>query len=112
MEKSSTKNTHMRAKTSIPHVVLLKGCNDAIKSLAEYPFAKKATKYISDNVVAKATRKVYGKKIVGWGLQLPIEMVVTVGRPNYAEREFVKMCKKANVPFPVKRVQLKFGPKK
>jgi len=39
-------------------------------------------------------------------------MVLTIGRPNYAEREFIKLCKKAGEPFPVKKMQLKFYPKK
>lgn len=34
------------------------------------------------------------------------EMVVTIGRPNYRERVFVKCCLKAGDPFPVRKVQL------
>ena len=37
---------------------------------------------------------------------------LTVGGPNYAERQFVKLCQKAGEPFPVRRVQLKFYPTK
>lgn len=37
---------------------------------------------------------------------------VTWGTPNYAGREFVKACKKAGEPFPVKKVQLRWWPKK
>jgi hypothetical protein len=38
--------------------------------------------------------------------------IVTIGKPNYAEREFVKKCKQSGEPFPVKRLQLKFYPVK
>jgi hypothetical protein len=34
--------------------------------------------------------------------------VFTIGKPNYEEREFIKKCKKAGEPFPVKKIQVKF----
>jgi hypothetical protein len=34
----------------------------------------------------------------------------TIGIPNYL-REFIRKCKKAGEPFPVKKIQLKFLPK-
>ena len=36
--------------------------------------------------------------------------VLTVGSPNYEERAFIKKCKKAGEPFPLKRIQLKLWP--
>ena len=39
-------------------------------------------------------------------------IAVTYGKPNYAGREFMKMCKRAGEPLPVKKVQLKLWPKK
>jgi hypothetical protein len=33
---------------------------------------------------------------------------VTIGRPNYAERKFIKACQKAGEPFPVRKVQLSY----
>lgn len=35
------------------------------------------------------------------------ELVIKIGRPNYAEREFIKACQKAGEPFPVRKIQLK-----
>lgn len=35
---------------------------------------------------------------------------LTLGKPNYEAREFIKRCKKAGEPFPVKRVQLRMWP--
>ena len=55
--------------------------------------AYKATKIISDKLTVKATRKRFGGK-VRKGDRL-VEIVFTVGRPNYQEREFIKLCKKA-----------------
>lgn len=37
---------------------------------------------------------------------------VTFGKLNYAGREFVKACKRAKEPLPVRRVQFKLWPKK
>lgn len=72
---------------------------------------KRATAYISPTLVAKATRR--GK--LSHSSLMPrkdnIEMVVTVGRPNYAERQFIKLCKKAGESFPIKKIQLKFQTK-
>ncbi len=69
--------------------------------------AKKATVYLSSNLVvsicfhnrpyARCTRR---------------DLVVKVGVPNYLETRFIKACKKAGEPLPVKKVQLKFWPKK
>jgi len=39
-------------------------------------------------------------------------MVVTYGAPNYIEAKFVKVCKKAGEPFPVKKIQFRPFPKK
>jgi hypothetical protein len=63
---------------------------------------KRATKYLSDKVVVKATRRGTPRK----GSNL--EMVLTVGKPNFKERNFIKACKKANESFPVKKIQLSF----
>ena len=39
-------------------------------------------------------------------------IILTYGSLNYAGREFVEACKRAGEPFPVKRPQLRFWPKK
>jgi hypothetical protein len=66
--------------------------------------AKKATKYFSDKLVVKATRRGKLRKN-----ERETEILFTFGRPNYAEREFIKRCKIAGEPFPVKKAQLKFA---
>lgn len=64
--------------------------------------ARRATKYIAPNLVVKATRRHRPNRRAR-----TVEMVVTVGRPNYAEREFIKQAAKAGEPFPIKRMLLK-----
>jgi len=72
-----------------------------ISYLSRFPEYRKGTKYLSSELTVKATRRHKLDK-----RDKNQEFVVTVGRPNYAEREFIKKCKKAGEPFPVKKVQL------
>ncbi len=51
--------------------------------------AYKVTKFINDKLTVKATRKRYKKKILK-GQQLQI--LFTVGKPNYEERRRIKTC--------------------
>jgi hypothetical protein len=71
--------------------------------------AHKATLYVTASHVIRATRRLFGRKI---SKRDNIDIVLTIGRPNYLERRFIKQAKKAGVPFPVKKVQLRFPPKK
>ena len=68
--------------------------------------AVKTTKYVGPKLIIRAVRKRYGKKISN---KSNVEITLTIGRPNYAEREFIKLCKKAKEPFPVKQIQIKHG---
>lgn len=72
--------------------------------------AWKATKYYSDKDVATATRRCYGRKIDRRDNR--IEILFKIGRPNFDEREFIKKCKRAGEPFPVKKIQIKYPPKR
>ncbi len=68
--------------------------------------AIKAVKYLAPNQIVRAVRR----KIIGKGIDKRgnIEISLTIGRPNYIERDFVKLCQKAKEPFPVKKIQIKF----
>ena len=70
--------------------------------------AVKATKYISEKEIIRATRTRYGRSFSRGNL----ELTITRGKPNYLEREFIKACKNAKEPFPIKKVQLKYLPSK
>jgi len=61
---------------------------------------KTATKYISEMITVKATKRCVKK--------LKTEFVVTIGKPNFKEREFIKLAKKSGEPFPIKKIQLIF----
>jgi hypothetical protein len=68
---------------------------------------RRATRYLSSRLTVKATRR---HKFDGRASRR--EVVVTIGAPNYAENIFIKRCKQAGEPFPVKRVLLQLEPKK
>lgn len=80
--------------------------SDTIEALLRSD-GRKATKFLNASTTVKATR-LHKPRKNGRGHTI----VVTFGAPNYAEREFIKACKKAGEPLPVKRVQLKHWPKK
>jgi len=69
--------------------------------------ALKATQYISPKKIIRAVRTRSGNKLMAGNIQITL----TIGEPNYLEREFIKACKKSNEPFPIKKIQLKFLPK-
>lgn len=64
--------------------------------------ARKATKYVSPKEVIKATFQGKRDKRATHNTVL-----ITVGAPNYAERKFIKLAKKAFEPFPIKKIQLR-----
>lgn len=71
--------------------------------------AIRATKFLSPKLIVRAVRKTFDKRILTRG---NVEITLTIGRPNYVEREFIKECQEAKEPFPVKRIQLKlYNPK-
>lgn len=72
--------------------------------------AHTATKYLSPKHVIRATRVVYRGRIDRRERQISIRF--TDGVPNYHARQFIKIRLRAKEPFPVRKIQLKFFPKK
>ena len=67
--------------------------------------AKRATKYLSEKLTITAT---YQGKYHARDRRRTI--LFTIGVPNYDARRFIKKCKAAGEPFPVKRVQITIRP--
>lgn len=67
---------------------------------------RKVVIYLSPKLTIKLTRQQRDRRSKSH------TYLLTIGAPNYAEREFIKSLVKAKEPFPVKKVQLKFYPKK
>lgn len=60
---------------------------------------KRATAYVAPHAVIKAT--------VRCSTRGSVEIVLTGGRPNFAERKFIKACIKAGERFPIRKIQVK-----
>lgn len=69
--------------------------------------ARQATVYRATDMVVRATaiRKLDAR-------YRSVSVMLTIGRPNYRERKFIKECVKAGEPFPVRKVQLRWYPAK
>lgn len=72
--------------------------------------AIKATYYLSPKLIIRAVRKTYKNGTAKRHIlrSANTEVMLTIGKPNYREREFIKELRKAGEPFPVKKIQLKF----
>lgn len=69
--------------------------------------ARRATKFVSPTEVIRATRRLYRGRVSSKG---QVELSVTIGRPNFAERKFIKACQKAGETFPMRKVRLQRPP--
>ena len=72
--------------------------------------AHRATKYVSEKVVVRATRRRY-KAYKGKRQGFPpgmFEVQITCSKPNYKEREFINLAKKAGCKFPISKTQLQY----
>lgn len=80
--------------------------------------AHHATKYLTPKLRIKLTRKAYEDDFRRGAFSTTAaalrnqEFTLSVGDPNYEERQFVADCRKAGEPFPVKQIQLKYLPKR
>lgn len=64
---------------------------------------RSATVYVSPTFRVTATRPHRGTK-----RDRSTTLVVTIGKPNYRQRLFVRLCQKAKVAFPIRKPQLTF----
>lgn len=67
--------------------------------------AVKATKYVSEEYILRATRRRFKGRI----FKEHTEIVFTTGAPNYAEQRFIRLALKTGEVFPVKKIQLKWA---
>lgn len=77
-----------------------------IDALVMNPQMRRATWYVGPGITQKATR--FRKRC---GRARYETFVVTVGQPNWRERKFIKLAKRAGEPFPIKKIQLTPWPK-
>lgn len=68
---------------------------------------RQATVYLSADLVVHATARARVGKVFRFR-----DLILKVGKPNFVQRRFIRLCEKAGEPLPVRRVQLKFWSKK
>lgn len=66
--------------------------------------AHRVVKYLSPRRIVRATRILDDKKLPGKGRNTDLRVVI--GAPNYLERTFISVCRKAGEPFPIKKPQV------
>jgi hypothetical protein len=69
--------------------------------------AHRATKFMSPMQVVRATRRLERKRVPS---DKRIEVILHIGPPNFREREFIKACKRAGEPFPVRKIKIAMPP--
>lgn len=69
--------------------------------------ARKATLFVDEKTVVSASRRFKPDKRERF-----TDIVLKIGAPNWQEREFIRICKKAGEKLPVRKVQLKHWPKR
>ncbi len=77
-----------------------------VMAMLECRDLRKATLYLDPETSVRCARRFKLHK-----LSRRDELLLTLGRPNYNERAFIRACKKAGEPFPVKKLQLKWWKK-
>jgi hypothetical protein len=89
---------------------VMSGNSKYFSELADYILnlgAYKATKFIDEKTTLKATLKRFDRKMPRKNSSR-VEVLFTLGKPNYEERKFLRLCKISGEPFPVKKAQLKY----
>lgn len=80
---------------------------ECVSSVLGIANMRRATAYISETLTIKATAQRRMDK-----RSRSNTVLVTVGAPNFAERRFIRVCKKAGCAFPLRQVQFKYWGKK
>ena len=70
--------------------------------------AVSAVKYVDEKHIVRVTRPTYNRKFSTGN----VTIVLTIGKPNFEERAFIKLLKKSGEKFPLRKPQLRFLPKK
>lgn len=99
------------ARVKIPLIaspdVLKDRVSNCIGDVVTQPNVRKAIAYISPTFVVKATAQRRQDK-----RSKSMTLLVTVGKPNFVERRFIRVCQKAGMCFPLRQIQWKHWPKK
>lgn len=68
--------------------------------------AHTATKILAPWLVVRATRTLFRGRILS-GRVSRVDIDLTIGRPNFRTRRFIKACQAAGEPFPIRKIWLR-----
>lgn len=88
----------MRYETLVGRVICDVISSDDVRS---------AVKYLRPTEIVRVTRKFKPSR-----RDKRTDLAVTLGQPNYRERQFIKLAQKAGEPFPIRKIIVKGWPKK
>ena len=88
--------------TTNNHELTERRIGECVSLVLEMPNLRRATAYISPSLTVKATAQRRRDKRA-----TRITTLVTVGKPNFVERRFIRICQKAGMCFPIRNIQLK-----
>lgn len=85
----------------------MKKLGQAVGDVLTITNVRRATAFISPTLTIKATAQRRQER-----RDKQATCLVTVGRPNFVERRFIRVCQKAGMVFPLSQIQWKSWPKK
>lgn len=88
---------------------VLKSAVPAVVKMLIETRAHKAVKYLSQNFVVRAVAPLYNGKVRSRA-EKSTTIVLSIGKPNFRERRFIKTLVKAKEPFPVRNIIIKMPP--
>lgn len=98
----------MKFKSKGDYEYAMRKLGEAVGDVVTGVKVRRATAYIGPSLTMKATAQRKQRK----SGDRSVTVLVTVGRPNFAERRFIRVCQKAAMAFPLNQIQWKFWPKK
>lgn len=81
---------------------IISAVTSVVKAIENDKSLYRATRILSPDTIVRATRRNKSTRQFGF------EVILSVTRPNYEERQFIKLLKKSNEPFPLKRLRFKY----
>lgn len=89
------------------HLLIERKAGEVIDLILFTKNLRKATAYLSETYVIKATHQFRPMKHDRGNT-----LLVTCGKPNFLERRYIRLCKKAGVAFPLKQIHLEWYEKR
>lgn len=89
------------------HEVAERKIGECVSDVLHRSNIRRATAFMSEDQTIKATAQRRKDKRAR-----SETVLVTIGSPNFTERRFIRVCKKAGMVFPLRQIQWKFWPKK